>query len=395
MCIKIDIRNETEKINDDLIRLRRHFHKYPELSMKEYKTAEKIRDELDCLGIPYENVGETGIVGTVGQGRHAIALRADMDALQIQEKNECEFVSQNPGIMHACGHDAHMASLLGAAKILKKYEKDLGICIKLVFQPSEENGEGARIIMESGQLSSVKVIFGLHVFSDIPCGIINVEAGERMAAADFFRIRLIGKSGHAGKPHLSRDAAVAGAALLLNLQTIVSREIDPISTAVVTVGHFSAGTQSNIIAGEAVLEGTIRTFSENDTLIVRRAIARISEATSHSYSCRSELEFVGSTNSAVINDASVTEVAESAARKLFPVDSIRKYQKLMLGEDFAVYQKSIPGVFAFVGAGEASQEVVFPNHHERFSIDEQAILNATMLYVGFAVEMSESAFFDR
>lgn len=382
----MNIRQETEIIRNYVVNLRKHFHMYPELGMQEYETAKRIRQELTNMEIPYINVGETGIIGIIGQGNKVIALRADMDAIRVQEKNEVGYVSKNQGIMHACGHDAHMAALLGAAFILKRHEKELNSTVKLIFQPSEENCKGAKLITEAGHLDHVEEIFGLHVFGDIPCGIINVEEGPRMAASDIFKIKIFGKSGHAGKPHLCHDATVAGAALIMNLQSIVSREMDPVSTAVVTIGQFHAGSQHNVIAGEAYLEGTVRTFSVQNGKMIQKSIKRITKATVDAYNCTADIEYISSAHPAVINDKATVEIASSAANKLFPKEAIRHIPKMMLGEDFSIYQQRIPGTFAFVGAGNEELGRDYPNHHECFNIDEKAVTNATMLYVGYVME---------
>ncbi len=379
----MNIRKEVEKRSNYMIRLRKHFHKYPELSGQEYDTSKRIREELDNMEIPYVVAGETGVIGLVGHGEHVIALRADMDALQIQEKTEVGYRSVYDGIMHACGHDAHMAALLGAADILKTFENELNCTVKLIFQPSEENCMGARMICESGQIDDVEEIYGLHVFGDIPCGKISIQAGPRMAASDIFKINIHGRSGHAGKPQQCVDATVVGAATVLNLQSIVSREMDPLHPAVVTVGKLQSGTTHNIISGEAYIEGTARTFANEDGRHIEQSVKRIVTNTAETYNTTAVINYQRSLHPVVMNDKALSEKALKSAEKIFDKENIVDIPKMFLGEDFSVYQQQIPGVFAFVGAGNESMGRAYPNHHNCFNIDEKAVLNATMLYLTF------------
>lgn len=385
----MDLIKEVESRSNYVVRLRKHFHKHPELSMEEYETSQRIKEELTNMEIPFVDVGETGVIGFIGKGERVIALRADMDALRIHEKTEVGYKSVNEGIMHACGHDAHMASLLGAADILKKHESELNCIIKLIFQPAEENCRGAKIICEQGHMDDVDMIFGLHVFGDIPCGKYSIQAGPRMAASDIFKIYLTGRSGHAGKPQQCIDVTVAGAAVVMNLQSIISREFDPVSAAVVTIGHFESGSQHNIISGEAFIEGTARTFSHEDGKHIEKSVQRIVESTARAYNAKAHVDYQRSLHPVVINDEEATNIAMAAAKKLFSEDAFLDIKRMFLGEDFSVYQQRVPGVFAFVGAGNESLGRAYPNHHDKFNIDEKAVVNATKLFVGFVNEINE------
>lgn len=385
----MNIRKEVEIISNYIIRLRKHFHKYPELGMQEYETSARIKDELKNLDIPYISVGETGVIGILGRGDHVIALRADIDALRVQEKNEVNYASVNEGIMHACGHDAHTAALLGAAAVLKKYENELNCTVKLIFQPAEELSLGAKLIVDTGHLDGVEGIFGLHIFGDLPVGKISVEEGTRMAASDRFKIQLVGKSGHAGKPHQGIDATLVGAAVVMNLQSIISREFDPIDSAVVTIGKFTSGTQHNVISGEAVIEGTVRTFQNVDAKHIEHSIRRISLSTATAYNAVAHVDYQRSLHPEVNNEPNLTKIAQKAAKKVFDEADMIHVPQMMLGEDFSIYQQRVPGVFAFVGGGNESLGRAFPNHHERFNIDEKACLNGAMLHVAFVMEMVE------
>ena len=311
----MDIIKETKLIGNYLISLRKDFHKHPELGMEEYRTSKRIKEELDKIGVKYEDGIKTEVVATIGSGEEkVIALRADMDALRIQENTGVRYESQNKGLMHACGHD------------------------------------------------------------------------PRMAASNKFTIKIIGKSGHAGKPHQCIDATVACAAIVMNLQSIVSREIDPLNSAVVTIGHIKSGETHNIISGEAMIQGTIRSFNATTTKHIQNSIKRIAYGTAVAYGATATVEYDISHHPAVINDPEVTKIALDAAKKIFNPNDLISVPRMMLGEDFSIYQKRIPGVFAFVGAGNEEIGRDYPNHNDKFNIDEKAILISTQLYVAFALE---------
>ncbi|MDO5521253.1 MAG: amidohydrolase [bacterium] len=381
----MDIKKEVEKRGNYIIRLRKHFHKHPELSLKEFETSKRIREELTAMEIPYVIAGETGVIGFVGHGDRVIALRADMDALPIVEKTCVDYKSVNEGVMHACGHDAHVAALLGAADILKTYEDQLTCTIKLIFQPSEENCMGAKLLTEQGFVDDVEEIYGLHVFADIPCGKISIQSGARMAASDIFHITLHGHSGHAGKPQQCVDATLAAAATVVNLQSIISRELDPNKSAVVTVGSIHSGSAHNIISGEAKIDGTVRTFELEDCKLIESSLKRIVQNTAETYHATATIDYQRSLHPVVFNDEEVTKKAMEEARKVFPEKMFVDIPRLFLGEDFSTYQQTIPGTFAFVGAGNEQIDRAFPNHHNKFNIDEKAVLHATALYVAFGL----------
>lgn len=381
----MDINKEAELLSNYVVRLRKHFHMYPELGMQEYETSKQIKEELHNMGIPFVSVGETGVIGLVGKGERVIALRADMDALPIQERTEVAYKSKYDGVMHACGHDAHTASLLGAAQILKKYEDELSCTVKLIFQPSEENCKGAKLICDEGHLDDVEEIFGLHVFGDMPCGTVNIQEGPRMAATDIFEIKVTGRAGHAGKPQQCVDATLAGAAIVMNLQSIVSRELDPNASAVVTVGKFVSGTAHNIISGEAIIRGTVRTFTHVEGRLIENAVHRIADSTAAAYGAKVHVDYQRSLHPEVMNDKEVTQSALERAKKVLPETMFVELPKIFLGEDFSIYQLRVPGTFAFVGAGNESMGRAYPNHHDKFNIDEKAVVTATKLYAAFAI----------
>lgn len=383
----MDVVNVSKAIQTSLINWRRDLHQIPEIDYNLPMTSQYIKCRLDEMNISYNIIAKSGIIAVIEGNRAGptIAIRADMDALPMKEETGLSYASKN-NFMHACGHDAHMASLLGAARILKKYERDLKGKISLLFQPAEENCMGAKLMIEDGALEDVEEIFGLHVFADIECGKISIESGPRMAASDIFSIKIKGKSGHAGKPHQCVDASLVAAATIMNLQSIVSREEDPIDSAVVTVGQLQAGKQHNIIPGEALIRGTVRSFSLNNAKEIQKSIKRIAHGTAAIYGATAEIDYTLSAHPVVLNDEEVTTTALNGAKKIFKESQLVSVSKMMLGEDFSVYQKRIPGVFAFVGAGNEEIDRAYPNHSDKFNIDEKAVINSTALYVAFAME---------
>lgn len=377
----MDIKQEVEKVRDYMIDVRRYFHQHPELGLCEYETSHKIKEELDKLQIEYTSAAKTGIVAEIGTGDYVIALRSDMDALKITEANDIPYKSENEGLMHACGHDAHMAALLGAARVLKVHEDKLHVRVRLIWQPSEEDCEGAKRICSEGHLKAVQEIFGLHVFGDMEVGTVSIEPGPRMAATDMFTISIYGRGGHAGKPHQCVDATVVAAAVTLNIQSIISRETNPINSAVITIGRLSSGTQYNIISGEAVLEGTVRTFSESESIRIQEAIKRMACQTAEAYGAKAKVDYRSLRHPAVINDEAISLSAREGAAELLGESTLVHIPKMMLGEDFSFYQQEVPGVFAFVGAGASDADKRFPNHHPLFNIDEEALVISGLLYV--------------
>lgn len=263
------------------IGIRREFHMNPEPAMKEERTSDRIIEELENMGITCKKVAGTGVVGII-EGRvkgKTIALRADIDALELQEKNEVEYKSKIEGMMHGCGHDGHAASLLTAAKILNEIKDEFSGTVKLIFQPGEEVAQGAKKMISEGVLENVDGIFGIHIWNDVEVGKVSVEKGPRMASAGIFNINITGKGGHGSMPNQGIDSVLVGAATVMNMQSLVAREINPIDPAVVTLGIFNAGTRQNILAGEAYLEGTTRSFSMEVNDSFEEQIRRVAEST--------------------------------------------------------------------------------------------------------------------
>lgn len=374
-----------ESIEPELIDIRRTLHQWPEMGLTEEKTCDLIEKKLKEWQIPYERIQPSGIVAFVGDGKNGtIGLRADMDGLPIQEVTEAPYCSRRDGYMHACGHDAHVAGLLGAAYGLKQMEQKLSGKVKFFFQPAEEICKGAKLFVEHGLADDLDSMVGFHIFSDLPYGIVSMEPGPRMARTDRFEIRLRGKGGHAAKPHQCVDATVMAAALTMNLQTIVSRRINPIDTALLTIGSLHSGTQYNIISGEAVLTGTIRSFQSEIAEDMIASMGEMVEKTASMYGGEGELIAYPTSHPPLINDEKTAKDAACGIEKMLGIQVLNHVEKLMLGEDFSNYQEKVPCAFGFVGGGKA-EGINYPNHHPSFDIDERGIALMAKCYGSYAV----------
>lgn len=386
----MNIKNLVEKYGDYVIEMRRHFHQYPELSMEEYETTKRIAEELDKMGIEYmipdRNIGVIGVIEGGKPGK-VIALRGDIDALNVLEKNDVEYKSKNDGKMHACGHDAHAAMLLGAAKILNEIKDELPGKIYLLFQPGEEVAEGAKYLMTQGNwYDETDAFFGAHVWSLLDAGKVSLEAGPRMAAGDKFNIKIHGKSGHGSLPNQTIDPVVIGSSIVMNLQTLVSRRYSPLDSVTVTVGSFHSGNRFNIIPSEAELEGTNRYFSneigeriEDDMLDIAKNIAK-------AYGATVDLEY-DRLVLPTINDPECSAIAEKSAAKIIGEENVAKLEKTTGGEDFSFYlEDGKPGVFAFVGIRNPEVGADNPHHSECFNMDETALPTGAGVYAQYAID---------
>ncbi|SCY33745.1 M20 family metallopeptidase [Alkaliphilus peptidifermentans] len=383
----MDIKELARKQKQYVIDLRRDFHKYPEASWQEVRTSQKIKEELDKMRIPYTSIAKTGVIATITGGNKGktVALRADMDALQVHEKNDVAYSSQNFGIMHACGHDGHTAMLLGAAKILNDVKDEINGTVKLIFQPAEEIAQGARLMVEQGALNGIDNIFAIHLWADLPTGTISVQEGPRMASADIFKVIVKGKGGHGSLPHQGVDAIVSASAIVMDIQSIVSREISPLESAVVSVGVFQSGTRFNVIASEAILEGTTRCFNPEIRNEFPNILERVIRNTAASYRAEATLEYTFGTPP-TINDAASAAIAQKSVEQLIGKDALIKMDKITGGEDFALFVEKVPGAIAFVGVRNEAKKACYPHHHPMFSIDEDGLEIGTALYAQYAVD---------
>lgn len=387
----MNIKQLANKYKQYVLELRREFHSWPELSWQEEQTSNRIKQELTRMGVPFSAVAKTGVVATIKgkKEKPLVALRADMDALNVIEANNLEYKSKNEGVMHACGHDGHIAMLLGAARILNDLKEEINGSVKLIFQPAEEIIQGAKKMYEEGVLENVSGIFGIHLWSDLDIGKVSLEEGPRMAAADKVTIRVTGKGGHGSSPHQGVDALVAASAIVMNLQTVVSREINPLEPAVVSIGKFNSGTKYNVIAPEAFLEGTTRCFNRDIRNDFLKIIERIANDTAECFRAKAELVYEFGTPP-TINNPYCSQIAAQAAEKVMNKDSIVSMEKVTGGEDFAIYLEKVPGALIFLGAGNKEKGIVYPHHNERFNIDEAALETGAALYAQLAVEYIES-----
>lgn len=385
----MSIKDYVLKEKDYIISLRREFHKYPEVSLKEYKTAKRIEDELDKLGIPHKRVGETGVLGVI-KGKKSlnkiVALRADIDALKVPDDKEVEYKSQNEGYHHACGHDAHTASLLGAAKILKERENELNGEVRLFFQQAEEIGQGAKIFIKEGALDGVEEILGAHVSSHLDVGKVSVTSGPIAASCDYFKIKVKGKGGHVSVPHLSIDALYIASQIVINLQSIVSRQTDPVDTVVVGVGVITGGTIYNAVAEEVVLEGTTRTFSFETREKTNKNVEKIAKSIGEIYGAEVLVEFKDYA-SPLINDEKVSEEVATIANTIVGEDNVITNSPKRLGaDDFAEFLIELPGTYIHVGTKNSCNSNTSSEHHNHlFDIDEEGLLITTNIEVDYVL----------
>ncbi|MBQ3437261.1 MAG: amidohydrolase [Fusobacterium sp.] len=387
----MNIKEITKKYANYIIDKRRYFHQNPEPSGKEYNTSRIVQEELSRLGIPFDVVGETAVVAKIEgpEKGKKVLLRADMDALEVFEKNEVPYKSQKEGLMHACGHDGHTAMLLGAAHVLKEIQNNIKGTVILFFQPAEETASGAKEVLEKYDLlGDVDSVFAIHLWQGVEAGKISLEAGARMAAADAFFIKVKGKSGHGSMPHETIDAALVASTIVVNLQHLVSRNTNPIDTLVVTVGKMEVGTRYNIIAGEASLDGTIRSFNKETWAKVPEQLERVVHNTCATFGATAEINLIRATPP-LINDEKISEILKESAEKLYGPEVVTLYDKTPGGEDFAYLTERKPGAIAFVGIRNEKKGFVAPHHNERFDMDESALEMGTNLYVQFAIDFLE------
>ncbi|WZL73506.1 amidohydrolase [Clostridiaceae bacterium 35-E11] len=374
-----------------VIDLRREFHMYPEVSWKEFRTVKRIKEELDAMNISYVSLGELGILGTI-EGKKkgkVVCLRADIDALSIEEKTDLPFQSKHKGVMHACGHDGHIAILLGVAKALSTQKDDLEGTVKLLFQPAEEDEfVGAPVMIEKGALEGVDAIFGLHLMNNLCTGEIGLGEGTRFASCDDFTIRVEGKGGHGSAPHEGVDTVVVGAAIITNLQTLVSREISPLEPAVVSMGTMQSGDRFNIIASKAILTGTCRCFNPSLRDQLPEKIKRIAENTAKTFRATATLEYHKNI-SPLYNDENCFRIATKAAAEIVGVDNIVELPRAMSSDDFAEYTMKVPGLYAIIGAAGQDLSKAYPIHHEKFTIDEEALEIGTKFLAGCVINFLE------
>jgi amidohydrolase len=368
----------------ELVNFRRDLHMYPELSFEEVETPRKVAEFLQGLGLEVRTgVGGKGVVGLLKGGKpgKTVALRADFDALPIEDEKEVEYKSRIPGVMHACGHDVHTASLLGVAKVLSEVKEQIEGNIVFIHQFAEELAPGGAIAMiADGCLDGVDVIYGAHVWSLEPIGTVGVGEGYMMAAADAFDIEVTGKGGHGASPHLTIDSLVVASQLVLNLQQIVSRRVDPLKPAVVTVGSFGSGKAFNVIPNTALLKGTVRTFDEDVRHLIEEAIGQIANSTCAGAGATARYEYKRG-YPAVWNHPEETRRIQQLAKHIVGDEQVLHLAPMMGGEDFSYYLQKVPGTFFFVGGRNSEIGAEYQHHHPKFDVDERSMLITGKVFI--------------
>ena len=372
----MNIKQEILVLKDELISLRRDFHQYPELGFEEHRTSEIIGKYMENIGLEVKrNVAKTGVVGLLRGGGPGptILLRSDMDALPVQEENDIPFKSVNDGIMHACGHDGHMAMLLIAAKILSKHREELNCNVKFVFQPNEEDA-GAEIMIGEGILEDPKVdaVFGLHLWSPIETGRIGIVPGPIMASSYYFKLVVHGKGGHGGAPHTAVDPITCAINIMQMAQTMQTRELDALEPTIITFCKINCGTSPIIIPEKIEVEGSIRCLHD-ETKVVQKRFEQIIKSICQAHRTTYELDFKCG-NILLSNDPSMTELVKKAGAEVVRKENIQDSKvSVMLGEDFAEFSTRVPSAFYFVGIANKEKESYYPHHHPRFNIDEDVL----------------------
>lgn len=380
------IKNAIQENNEEMIEIRRKLHSEPELSWEEVKTSQFVFEYLTDLGIECRKTEPTGVIGNLKGGKDGktVALRADMDALSVEELNvDLHYKSKEAGKMHACGHDAHTAMLLAAAKALVAVKDEIPGTVRFIFQPAEEVATGAKAMVEQGAVEAVDEVFGIHIWSQSPSGTVACNPGPSFASADIFKVHFKGQGGHGAIPEDCIDAAVIASSFVMNVQSVVSRTIDPQQPAVVTIGKMIVGTRFNIIAENAEIEGTVRCFDAATRDHIEKQLEVYAANTAAIYGGTATVEYIRGTQ-AVINGEESAALVQQVASEAFGEGSIYNEKPTMGGEDFSFYLDEVPGSFALVGSGNIEKDTEWAHHHGKFNIDEDAMATGAELYAQFA-----------
>ncbi|MDP9742738.1 UNVERIFIED_ORG: amidohydrolase [Bacillus sp. B2I3] len=390
MSQTIMIHDLIEAVKDEVIAWRRYLHKYPELSFQEEKTAQFVYETLQTFGeLEISRPTKTSIMARLigQQPGKVIALRADMDALPIEEENDFDFVSQNSGVMHACGHDGHTAMLLGTAKIFTQIKEQIKGEVRFLFQHAEELPPGgAQEMVRAGALDGVDMIIGTHLLSTLPLGKIGLGYGPIMAGADTFNITLVGKGGHASQPELTVDPIAIGTQVVSNLQHIVSRYRDSQDALVISVTQFHGGSAINVIPSKVSIGGSVRSFNPQLQVEIPNFIERIVKGITEAHGATYEFDYQFG-YAPTINDEEVTRLMDETVCEIFGEESREILKPIMGSEDFSAFQEVVPGTYIGIGARNEEKGIIYPHHHPKFTVDEQALQNGVKLYVNGTLKM--------
>jgi amidohydrolase len=379
------LKKEVEGITRQIIEWRRDFHRNPEIAYQEHRTSSVIRKFMEELGIETTSYAETGLIGVL-EGRpegRTVALRADIDALPLEEKGNKEYMSQNPEACHACGHDGHMAILMGVIHLLVRRKDQFKGKVVFIFQPSEERiPGGAKRMIKEGAFEGIDAVFGLHLWQPLPTGTVGIVKGAMMAQPDKFEILVKGKGGHGSMPHTTVDPILVASHLVVNIQSIASRNIDPLKPVVVSFGTVKGGTIYNIIPEDVFLTGTVRTFDSELQALAENRLREMTEETCKAFGATSEFTYEKG-YPPLINDTSMVDFVLDVTQQTLGEDCIKDIDPVMGGEDFAYFLQKAPGAFLFFGMGDGME---FSHHHPEFDLDEKALPQATLLMTAIALE---------
>ena len=385
-----EILSKSNEIKSWIIEKRRKIHRHPELMYEEFETSKLVQETLKELDIPFQkDIAITGVVGILGNGNSpCIALRADMDALPIHEETDIDFKSEIDGKMHACGHDCHTAMLLGAARILKENEEYIEGTVKLIFQPAEEGGAGGKMMRDEGVLMDpdVQKIFGLHVAGQLPTGMMASREGTLLASAGSLKILVKGNGGHAAAPHNTIDPVITASKIVVELQSIISRELNPLESGVISVTMMNGGDAWNVIPSTMELQGTIRSLTLEGLTKLQKRVKELSESIAIANRCEAEVTFPGHDYPPTINDADCWELGKSVGKEILGSDKVIEMPPIMGGEDFAYYTEKVPGCFAFLGVSNPEIDAIYDVHHPMFKVDEDALPLGSAIHVNCALK---------
>jgi len=383
-----DLKKETEDLTNQLMAWRRDFHRHPETAFEEHRTSSVLRKFLEGHDIPVQEMAKTGLRGVLRgkPGGKTVALRADIDALPLKEDGDKEYKSENPGAAHACGHDGHMAILMGVIELLCRRKSTFQGNVVFLFQPSEERiPGGAKLMIEEGALEDVDAIFGLHLWQLLATGDVGLVRGAMMAQPDKFTIRVRGKGGHGSMPHQTVDPILVACHLVTNIQSIASRNVDPLKPVVISFGTIEGGTIYNIIPEEVVLTGTVRSFDADVQKLSENRLKEITDSTCTAFGAAADFQYEKG-YPPVVNDEAMVDFVAHTAGGILGKGKVQEVDPVMGGEDFAYFLQEVPGAFLFFGMGDGME---YPHHHPAFDIDEKALPQATLLMATLALKYLE------